>query len=99
MKAPSPHTETQGRSGAATLAPSTPATPKPIGPKPMEPISELGRVGLQNSISQLWCTPISLTTMASLGSAASMTAAARCGWIGVLSSVKPGAMKAFHCWR
>src|SRR5215469_7025237 len=42
-KAPSPHTETQGRLGAANLAPSTPATPKPIGPNPIEPISESGR--------------------------------------------------------
>jgi len=38
--APSPHTETHGRSGAASLAPSTPATPNPMGPKPMQPISE-----------------------------------------------------------
>ena len=51
--APSPHTETQGRSGAANFAPSTPATPKPIAPKPMQPISESGRFGLQNCSSQL----------------------------------------------
>ena len=46
-KAPSPHTDTQGRSGAANLAPKTPATPKPMGPKPIEPINESGRRGLQ----------------------------------------------------
>ena len=30
VKPPSPQTETQGRSGAASCAPSTPHTPKPI---------------------------------------------------------------------
>ena len=51
--APSPQTETQGRSGAAYLAPITPATPKPMGPKPIEPINELPRFGLQKLSSQL----------------------------------------------
>ena len=51
--APSPHTDTQGRSGAANFAPITPATPKPIGPNPIEPISESGRFGLQKPSSQL----------------------------------------------
>ena len=51
--APSPHTDTHGRSGAANFAPITPATPKPIGPKPIEPISESGRFGLQKLNSQL----------------------------------------------
>ena len=90
--APSPHTDTHGRSGAASFAPSTPATPKPIGPKPMQPISEFGRCGLQYCSSQLWCTPMSLTMMASSGSARSISKAARCGLIGVESSLKPGAM-------
>jgi hypothetical protein len=36
-----------------SFAPSAPATPKPIGPKPIEPISESGRRGLQNWMSQL----------------------------------------------
>ena len=47
-KAPSPHTDIHGRSGAASFAPNTPATPKPIGPNPIEPIRESWRVGLQN---------------------------------------------------
>ena len=72
-KAPSPTTATHGRSGAASLAPSTPATPKPIGPKPIEPISESGRFGLQNCSSQLWCTPMSLTRIASSGSTRSIS--------------------------
>src|SRR3989440_4986557 len=74
-KAPSPHTETQGRSGAANFAPITPATPKPIGPNPIEPISESGRFGLQKPSSQLWCTPMSLTRIASSGSALSISSA------------------------
>ena len=98
-KAPSPHTDTQGRSGAANFAPSTPATPKPIGPKPIEPISESGRFGLQKPSSQLWCTPMSLTRMASSGSALSISSAARCGLIGVVSSVKPGATNLSHSLR
>jgi len=77
-----PHTDTQGRSGAANFAPITPATPNPIGPKPIEPISESGRFGLQNPSSQLWCTPMSLTRIASSGSALSISSAARCGLIG-----------------
>ena len=36
---------------------------------------------------------MSLTRMASSGSALSISCAARCGWIGVESSAKPGAMK------
>jgi hypothetical protein len=46
-KAPSPHTDTHGRLVAANFAPRTPATPKPIGPKPIDPISESERRGLQ----------------------------------------------------
>ena len=42
---------------------------------------------------------MSLTMMASSGSALSISAAARCGWIGVESSTKPGAMNLFHSWR
>ena len=34
MKAPSPQSETTGRSGAASLAPSAPATAKPIEANP-----------------------------------------------------------------
>ena len=98
-KAPSPHTDTHGRSGAANFAPSTPATPKPIGPKPIEPISESGRLGLQKPSSQLWCTPMSLTRMASSGSARPISCAARCGLIGVELSVKPGATNASHSLR
>ena len=71
--APSPDTETQGRSGAANFAPSTPATPKPIAPKPMQPICKSIRRGLQYCSSQLWCTPMSLTMMASAGSALSIS--------------------------
>ena len=97
--APSPHTDTQGRSGAANFAPITPATPKPIGPKPIEPISESGRFGLQKLSSQLWCTPMSLTRIAFSGSALSISSAARCGLIGVVSSEKPGATNLSHSLR
>jgi hypothetical protein len=76
--APSPQTDTQGRSGAANFAPITPVTPKPMGPKPIEPINESGRFGLQKLSSQSWCTPMSLTRIASSGSALSISRAARC---------------------
>ena len=36
-------------------------------------MSESGRRGVQNWISQLWCTPMSLTRMASAGSALSIS--------------------------
>jgi hypothetical protein len=52
----------------------------------MQPMKLSGRFGLQNCSSQLWCTPMSLTRIASSGSALSISAAARCGWIGVVSS-------------
>jgi hypothetical protein len=62
-------------------------------------MSESGRFGLQNWISQLWWTPMSLTSMASSGSTLSISWAARCGWIGEASSANPGAMNAFHSRR
>jgi hypothetical protein len=40
-----------------------------------------------------YVTPMSLTRMAFSGNALSISCAARWGWMGVLSSVRPGAMK------
>jgi hypothetical protein len=53
MKPPSPQTVTQGRSGAASLAPSTPHTPNPMAPKPQLLSSVCGRRARQNWTIQL----------------------------------------------
>ena len=53
VKPPSPTTATQGLSGSASLAPSTPLTPKPMAEKPQEFSMRCGRRADQNCMNQL----------------------------------------------
>ena len=83
VKQPSPAIATHGRSGAASLAPSTPAAPKPMPEKPHELSMVCGRRAFQNCMYQLWLTPTSQARMASSGSTAWQSATTRSGRIGV----------------
>ena len=53
VKLPSPTMETHGLSGAASLAPRTPAAPKPMPEKPQEFSMVCGRRAFQNCMYQL----------------------------------------------
>src|SRR5712691_10176675 len=53
VKHPSPAIATTGRSGAASLAPSAPAAPKPMPEKPHELSIVCGRRDFQNCMYQL----------------------------------------------
>ena len=53
VKQPSPAIAMAGRSGAASLAPSTPAAPKPMPEKPQELSIVRGRRAFQNCMYQL----------------------------------------------
>src|ERR1700684_4361488 len=70
VKQPSPVIATTGRSGAASLAPSAPAAPKPMPEKPQELSMHCGLRAFQNCMYQLWLTPTSQQMMASGGSTA-----------------------------
>ena len=92
---------TQGLSGAASLAPSTPAAPKPMPEKPHELSIVCGRRAFQNCMYQLWLTPTSQARMASSGSTAWQSATTRSGRIGDAWMSKFGRVNcshaAFHC--
>src|SRR5271154_5564331 len=70
VKQPSPAIAITGRSGAASLAPSAPAAPKPMPEKPQELSMVCGFRAFQNCMYQLWLTPTSQQRMASGGSTA-----------------------------
>jgi hypothetical protein len=90
VKQPSPAIATQGRSGAASLAPSTPAAPKPMPENPQELSMVWGRRAFQNCMYQLWLTPTSQARIASSGSTAWQSATTRSGRIGVAWMSKLG---------
>src|SRR4030095_4759116 len=95
-KQPSPAIATQGRSGAASLAPRTPAAPKPMPEKPHELSMVCGRRAFQNCMYQLWLTPTSQARMASDGSTAWQSATTRSGRIGEAWIAKLGAVNFSH---
>src|SRR6185503_6619279 len=96
VKQPSPVTATHGLSGAASLAPSTPAAPKPMPEKPHELSMVCGRRAFQNCMYQLWLTPTSQHKMASGGSTAWQSATIRSGRIGDAYVSKFGRVKSSH---
>src|SRR6266550_8621333 len=91
-KQPSPAIATHGRSGAASLAPSTPAAPKPMPEKPHELSMVWGQRAFQNCMYQLWLTPTSQARMALSGSTAWQSATTRSGRMGVAWMSKLGAV-------
>src|SRR5205085_7091825 len=95
-KQPSPAIATQGRSGAASLAPSTPAAPKPMPEKPHELSIVCGRRAFQNCMYQLWLTPTSQARIASSGSTSWQSSTTRSGRIGVAWIEKFGLVNASH---
>ena len=64
---PSPQTETQARSGAASLAPRMPLTPNPMPRTPTRSAWFAAGGASQNCMNQLWCTPKSSDMIASSG--------------------------------
>ena len=84
---PSPTTATQGRSGAASLAPRMPEVANPIAAKPQEWIRWRGRSASNNWMIQLWCTPTSLAMIALSGSARDSARISRSGRSGIWSEV------------
>src|SRR5438270_12477279 len=68
VKQPSPAIATTGRSGAASLAPSAPAVPKPMPEKPHELSIVCGRRAHQNFMYQLGLTATSAARTAFSGS-------------------------------
>jgi hypothetical protein len=95
-KQPSPAMATHGLSGAASLAPSTPAAPKPMPEKPHELSMVCGRRAFQNCMYQLWLTPTSQARMALSASTAWQSATTRSGRIGVAWMSKLGAVNFSH---
>ena len=96
VKPPSPQIDRQGRSGAASLAPRMPLTPKPIAEKPQVLSIDCGRRASQNCMNQLWCTPLSSEMMASSGRALRTSFTTRSGRSGEPLMSKFGAVKACH---
>jgi len=96
VKPPSPQTEMQGRSGAASCAPSTLHTPKPIDEKPQLFSMLCVRRGFQNCMNQLWCTPESSVRMAFSGSTCCNASTTYSGRNGVVTSAKCGRTNFSH---
>ncbi len=98
-KPPSPQIATQGRSGAASLAPRMPAGPKPMPEKPQVLSMVCGLRASQNCMNQLWWTPESSEMMASSGSTRRQSATIRSGRNGEVWSSKFGAVCASQAAR
>ena len=87
MKPPSPHSVTQGDCGRASLAPSTPQTPKPMAAKPPAVRCVPAMRGFQYCSDQAWQLPTSSTITVSLGEIFTMSATMRRGSIGTALDV------------
>jgi len=93
---PSPTTAATARDGAASRAPSTPATPNPIAANPQLCRSVPGPPARHSCTIQLWCAPTSDSRMPSAGSAARSSASTRAGCMGTESADRDGATCRSH---
>src|ERR1039458_8095063 len=93
MKLPSPHSVTQGELGRASLAPKTPATPKPMAAKPPAVMCKPGVRGFQYCSDQTWQLPTSSTITVSGGEILFISAMMRRGSIGTSFEGSKGSQK------
>ena len=93
MKPPSPHSVTQGEFGRASLAPRTPATPKPMAAKPPAVRCVPGIFGFQYCSDQTWQLPTSSTITVSGGDILFISAIMRRGSIGTSLDRSNGSQK------
>ncbi|HEX4290446.1 MAG TPA: hypothetical protein VH021_16100 [Trebonia sp.] len=96
---PSPTTAATARSGAASRAPSAPATPNPIAANPQLCRSVPGPPDSHSWTIQLWCAPTSESRIASGGSAPRSSASTRAGCRGTASDPRDGATCRRHSSR